>query len=160
MGTHRAELDGNVKLTIGGNGEINRLKQAIKFQQIESMVNFVGWVSGEQKQRLLAESDVYLLPSYSEGLPMSILEAMNAGLPVLSTPVGGIPEIVIDGLNGYLVKPGDEEALYDRLMRFVNQPDLVATMGAASGRIVAQYQPEVIFAQLQALYESLLQRPA
>lgn len=156
MGTHRVELNGKLKLTIGGNGETDRLKQAIKHHHLESMVNFVGWVTGEQKQRLLQESDVYLLPSYSEGLPVSILEAMSAGLAILSTPVGGIPEIIVDGLNGYLVKPGDQETFYQRIMTFITNPELVRSMGRQSRLLVRAYEPAQVFATLSDFYTELL----
>ena len=156
LGAHRAELTGKLRLTIGGNGEVDRLKQAIKHYQIESMVNFVGWVTGDQKRCLLQESDLYLLPSYSEGLPVSILEAMSAGLAILSTPVGGIPEIVVDGVNGYLVKPGDQETFYQRIMTFITNPESVRSMGCQSRLLVNAYEPAQVFAALSNFYTELL----
>ena len=123
------------------------------------MAQFVGWISGPQKHQLLSESDLYILPSYNEGLPLSILEAMSYRLPVISTPVGGTAEAVQEGVNGFLVPPGDKAALHDRLLRFIAQPDLIVTMGNASGQIIRQYQPETIFPKLQTLYESLLTHP-
>ena len=156
LGKHRAELAGKLRLTIGGNGEVERLQQAIKYHGIESMVSFVGWVTGQQKQRLLCESDVYLLPSYSEGLPVSILEAMSAGLAILSTPVGGIPEIVTDGLNGYLVEPGDQETFYMRILAFITDPELACSMGRQSQQLVKAYEPAQVFNTLTGLYRELL----
>ena len=66
-------------------------------------------VSGHKKEMLLNLCDAYILPSYTEGLPVSILEAMSYGKPILATPVGGIPEVVID--NGILFQPGDLSAI-------------------------------------------------
>ena len=68
---------------------------------------FPGWVRGEEKDRLLREADVFFLPSYNEGMPMSVLDAMGYGLPVVTTNVGGIPKIVHVGENGYCCNPGD-----------------------------------------------------
>ncbi|UFH56352.1 glycosyltransferase family 4 protein [Spirosoma sp. KNUC1025] len=157
---HRQFFTGRLVLRVGGNGETERLQSYIRDNQLEELVQFEGWVSGEKKHELLSTSDVYILPSYHEGLPISILEAMNYQLPILSTPVGGTAEAVHEGVNGFLVSPGDKEAMADRLMRFVSQPELASTMGLASSRIVRQYLPETIFPQLRNLYESLLQEPA
>lgn len=154
---HRDMFEGRLVLHVGGNGETERLQAFIREHRLESMVRFEGWVSGEKKHELLSTSDVYILPSYNEGLPLSILEAMNYHLPVISTPVGGTAEAVQEGINGFLVAPGDKAALCNRLMRFVSQPERVTTMGAASGRIVRQYQPATIFPQLCTLYRSMLQ---
>ena len=156
---HKIYLEGRLRLIIGGNGEVERLTQYIAQHNLSSIVRFEGWVSGSHKDQLLTESDVYILPSYNEGLPLSILEAMSYQLPVISTPVGGTPEVVKDGINGFLVTPGDTDALYNRLMQFVNQPDLSTTMGEASGSIVNQYLPEAIFPKLLTLYNSLLAKP-
>lgn len=156
---HRDMFDGRLVLHVGGNGETQRLQAFISEHRLESMVRFDGWVSGEKKHELLSTSDVYILPSYNEGLPLSILEAMNYQLPVISTPVGGTAEAVQEGINGFLVSPGDKAALCNRLMRFVSQPELVTTMGAASGRIVRQYQPATVFPKLCNLYTSLLDMP-
>lgn len=157
---HKLSIEGRLRVVIGGNGETERLTAYIQEHGLEQMAQFVGWVSGPQKHQLLSESDLYILPSYNEGLPLSILEAMSYHLPVISTPVGGTAEAVQEGVNGFLVLPGDKDALYDRLLRFIVHPDLVATMGNASGQIVRQYQPETIFPKLRTLYESLLTHPA
>ncbi len=153
---NRALFDGQLLLRVGGNGETERLQAYIGEHQLESLVQFEGWVSGEKKHELLSTSDVYILPSYHEGLPLSILEAMNYHLPIISTPVGGTAEVVHEGVNGFLVQPGDATAIYKSLMQFVNQPNLSSMMGAASGRIIMQYQPGTIFPQLQDIYDSML----
>ncbi|GAB4039733.1 glycosyltransferase family 4 protein [Spirosoma jeollabukense] len=157
---HRDVFEGRLLLRIGGNGETERLLTYIADHKLESLVQFEGWVSGEKKHELLSSSDVYILPSYHEGLPISILEAMNYQLPVIATPVGGTAEAVQEGVNGFLVTPGDKDALYDRLLQFVAQPDLVITMGAASGQLVRRYLPDAIFAQLSDIYESMLAKSA
>ncbi|QIP16692.1 glycosyltransferase family 4 protein [Spirosoma aureum] len=157
---HQAAFNGRLLLRVGGNGETEQLQAYIAEHKLESLVRFEGWVSGEKKHELLSISDVYILPSYNEGLPLSILEAMNYHLPIISTPVGGTAEAVHEGINGFLVPPGDKEEIYNRLLRFIAEPDLVTQMGAASGRIVQQYQPETIFPRLRGIYESMLVKTA
>lgn len=158
MRDNKMAFKGRLALSIGGNGEIDRLKRYIAQHDLGDLVNFEGWISGDHKARLLSESDVYILPSYNEGLPVAILEAMSYRLPIISTPVGGTEEVVIEGVNGFLVPPGDKQALYDRLMRLMNEPELARQMGYESARIVRRYQPEVIFPALLDLYESMLQK--
>ena len=156
--THKAALAGRIKLTIGGNGETDHLVDQIRQYGLETMIDFVGWVSGEQKQTLLQQADVFLLPSYSEGLPMSILEAMSYGLPIISTPVGGIPEVVTDGVNGFLVSPGDQNALYRAVNQFVANPLLIAQFGELSAQRSINFQPEQVFCYLSDIYQSLVGR--
>lgn len=153
---HRTVFDGRLILRIGGNGEVKRLQAYIDQYKLESIVQFEGWVTGKKKHELLSTSDVYILPSYHEGLPLSILEAMNYNLPIISTPVGGTPEVVYEGVNGYLVQPGEKFAIYQRLVTFVDQPERIQQMGAESGRIIKEYQPEAILPQLNKLYTDLL----
>lgn len=155
---NKEKLKGRLQLVIGGNGNTARLLKFIELHQLQELVQYAGWISGDQKRHWLRNSDVYVLPSYNEGLPLSILEAMSYNMPILSTPVGGTSEIVCEGINGFLVKPGDQDALIDRLFRFINHPELVTTMGIESGTIVQQYFPESVFPKLLTIYEYLLNK--
>jgi glycosyltransferase involved in cell wall biosynthesis len=78
---------------------------------VRHVLNLVGWVDGADKEALLASADLLVLPSYYEAFSVSILEAMAAGVPVVSTAVGGIPDVLEDGACGVLVAPGDVKAL-------------------------------------------------
>lgn len=153
---HKVEFQGKLKLYIGGNGEIEHVKQLIKEYGIADIVIFEGWVSGDKKIELLNKSDAYILPSYKEGLPKSILEAMSYGMPIISTPVGGIPEIVSNGENGYLVEPGNKEDIYKAIMSLLNDADLRNRMGRISLSRVGEHLPEYVEKQLETLYDSLL----
>ncbi len=84
--------------------------------------------------RVLAEAQVFVLATNWEGLPLSVLEAMRAGLPVVATDVGGVGEAVVEGKTGFLVPRGDEEALKARLRTLLLSPDLRASMGEAGRR--------------------------
>ena len=73
--------------------------------------------------------DLLALPSYTEGLPNIVLESLAAGVPVVATAVGGVPEVVQDGISGYLVSPGDSDALADRILRVLRSADARRAMG-------------------------------
>lgn len=153
---HKVEFQGKLKLYIGGNGEIEHVKQLIKEYGIADIVIFEGWVSGDKKIELLNKSDAYILPSYKEGLPISILEAMSYGMPIISTPVGGIPEIVSNGENGYLVEPSNKEDIYKAIISLLNDSDLRNRMGSVSLSRVGEHLSEYVEKQLETLYDSLL----
>lgn len=153
---HKEEFQGNLKLYIGGNGEIEHVKQLIKEYGIADIAIFEGWVSGDKKIELLNKSDAYILPSYKEGLPISILEAMSYGMPIISTPVGGIPEIVSNGENGYLIEPGNKEDIYKAIISLLNNTDLRKRMGKVSLSRVGEHLPKYVEKQLETLYDSLV----
>lgn len=144
---------GAALLEIGGNKMEKELRDAITSQQLENCVHFNGFVSGEAKKELLRRSDVFVLPSYNEGLPISILEAMSYGCAIISTPVGGIPEVVKG--NGVLVEPGDIKGIADAVLR-LRHPDICMQMSAASQRVVRDYYPDEVMKSLQQIYLSLI----
>ena len=141
------------KFVIAGDGEIEEIKSHLVEKGVEKNVIFPGWVRGEEKDRLLRESDVFFLPSYNEGMPMSILDAMGYGLPIISTTVGGIPKIVHDGENGYTYKPGDVEGFSRGLKDLLRQEDLLLDFGKESMQIVMdKYSLEYHIHLLSLLY--------
>lgn len=102
----------NVIFTIAGTGdEKENLEKQATTLEINKYVNFFGWVNDKEKRTLLADSQLLVLPSYNEGLPMAILEGISVGLPVIATDVGDISEAVINEKNGYLIEPGDIKKL-------------------------------------------------
>jgi glycosyltransferase involved in cell wall biosynthesis len=109
-------------------------QETINSLGLAAHVKFVGTVSPPFKHDLLSRADVFVLPSYNEGQPYAVLEAMAAGLPVISSGVGCIPETVIDGENGFILKPGNKEALVAKLALLLGDHDLRKKMGEASRR--------------------------
>jgi len=143
---------GKIELFIGGDGEIDRLKQEIKEYRIEEIVQYVGWVSSTKKDRLLVNADVYLLPSYNEGLPISILEAMSYKKPIISTDVGGISTIVKNGFNGFLIEAGDKEALFTKMKYFIENREKIDEYGLNSFQLSKDFLPEKVIKNLHILY--------
>lgn len=103
------------------------------------------------------EADILVLTSDHEGMPNVVLEAMASGLPVVATRVGGVPEVVQDGLTGYLVSPHDEDSMVEALLRLIHQPSLRAEMGRSGRAYVEQYHSlQRLPLWLQGLYEVVL----
>jgi glycosyltransferase involved in cell wall biosynthesis len=99
---------------------------------------------------------VYVLPSYNEGLPISILEAMSYGKPVISTSVGGIPEIVKPGYNGWLFKPGDHAALNLIMEEVLGNRERLKEYGNNSMKTTSNYTPKAVVKSLEKLYAKML----
>jgi glycosyltransferase involved in cell wall biosynthesis len=126
-----------IRLVLGGDGELEQARETSRALGIEAHVELPGWVGARAKAQLLAGATVCVLPSYSEGMPMSVLEAMSAGLAVIATPVGGIPEVLTDGVEGRLVPPGDVDALAAALDHVLSDAQERRRMGMA-GRARAE----------------------
>lgn len=146
----------NVRINIGGVGEEDRLMREVEAYKGHEYVTYHGWANKEKKHMLLTKSDVFVLPSYYEGLPISILEAMSYGKPIISTNVGGIPEIVKDGENGFLIEPGDKVAMVEKINYFLNNPQAISFMGNESLQIVEPYYVENVIQNLKEIYTKLL----
>jgi glycosyltransferase involved in cell wall biosynthesis len=128
----------NLQLNVGGNGEVNRLINEIDSLGLRNKVEFLGWASPEIRDVLYRKTDIFVLPSYGEGMPMTILEAMSYGVPVISTPVGGIPELIIDNETGFLVRPGDLEGLYDKIIDLANNEEKRNSFGVRGRQVIEQ----------------------
>mgnify|MGYP000789623931 CR=1 FL=1 len=111
-------------VTFAGNGEIENGKRIAAELNIGERVRFLGWVSGDDKDRVFQEASIYCLASDGEGFPMGVLDAWAYGVPCVMTPVGGIPDIVSDGENGLVFPVGDVEALAEKLETLIVNVDL------------------------------------
>jgi glycosyltransferase involved in cell wall biosynthesis len=106
----------------------------------------------------LAAFDAFVLPSGNEGTPVSAIEALGAGRPVVATRVGGVPDVVRDGVDGYLVEAGDVAGLAEALARLAADPELRDRMGAAGReRVLPRYAVERLIDDVDRLYRSLLE---
>ncbi|MEM1964379.1 MAG: glycosyltransferase [Candidatus Caldarchaeum sp.] len=141
-----------------GDGELMEPMRALARElQIEDRVRF--WGIRSDVAAILNASDIFVLPSRWEGLPLSLMEAMAAGLPVVATAVGGVPEIVEHGVSGFLVPNEDEAALVEALQRLIDTPELRRAMGArARARAQERFDARAMTRAYEALYESILAR--
>lgn len=133
------------------------IKEKVRNYGIEDNISFPGWVRGNEKCKLLTEADIFFLPSYNEGMPMAILDAMGYALPIISTTVGGITKIVKNGINGYVGAPGDVDTFANRICELLSNPSECRAFGDASLRIIKTgYSLEIHIAKLEQVYESVM----
>lgn len=116
---------------------------------------WLGWVDDPEKRELYCNAKLLVLPSYTEGFPNCIVEAMACGTPVVATRVGGIPDMVRDGIHGLLVEPHDASALYEALNRLLTDNDLWTSCSQNCRRDVAQYQVNKICKMWEIVYDVL-----
>lgn len=152
---NKEQLSGKLLLRVGGNGEVDNFIGMIDKYGLSDMVKYEGWVTGEHKKELLQTSDIFILPSYIEALPMSILEAMSCSKAIIATNVGGIPDIVNIN-NGVLFSPGDRMALKEAIVSYLNNPTKAVTQGVASKTMVEPYYLENVRADLCKMYKNIL----
>lgn len=149
-------LIGRIRVFIGGSGKSEKLIEIIKENKLNEMVQYEGWVDGKAKSRLLNKSNILILPSYFEGLPISILEGMSYGMPIIATKVGGIPSIVKNGHNGLLITPGSKKEIFESILYFINNKDQIQIMGNNSLNIIQEFYPDAVIPTLNKIYKKLL----
>ena len=120
----------DLHLTLVGDGDDRAMLERLA-APLGDAVHFAGYLSQEAVAAALAEADAFVLPSFAEGLPVVLMEALAARCPVIATQVAGVSELVEDGVNGFIVPPGDSETLADRIGRLADDPDLRVRMGRA-----------------------------
>lgn len=152
---HRNEYVGRLRLHIGGGlFEIEKLLKILETEKLDDVITYEGWVSGKKKENLLNMADAYILPSYAEGVPISILEAMSYHLPIISTMVGGIPSIVNDN-NGILIVPGNKSQMKKAIDKLMSSASLKRKMGEASYKMSLSYQPHSVIRELECVYNKI-----
>jgi glycosyltransferase involved in cell wall biosynthesis len=153
------EVYPSAEFWLGGDGETEQVSALIADSPWGRHVRLLGWVQGTEKHTCLRTASVFLLPSYSEGLPVAVLEAMAYGLPVITTPVGGIPDAVIDEETGVLVQPGDVPALVEACLQLLGDLPRRTRLGTAARRhAVEHFAVESILGRLYRAYDGMLQR--
>lgn len=143
-------------LIAGGDGETEKAKALVEELDLGQHVKFVGWINGKEKLGLLASSSVFVLPSYNEGMPMSVLEALASGLPIISTTIGGIPHQVTNEVEGFLLTPGDVKGLEDRLETLLTSPQLRSDFSKkALEKFDTCFSTNVVLPKLERIYDEL-----
>lgn len=146
----------NVRLAIGGSGpEEPRLRRLAGKLGLADNVSFAGPVFGRDKLELLGGADAFLFASQSEGLPYALLESMAAGVPVVATRVGAIPDVVVDGVHGLLVPPRDPGAIAGAIRKLMDRELLARMSSTCRKRIAAGYSIDLLAGRFCNLYSEL-----
>jgi glycosyltransferase involved in cell wall biosynthesis len=153
---HVVRVRPDARLVLVGEGpELAKTRQLVLDRGLQSQVRFLGL--RKDVARLLAASDLFLLTSVSEGIPLTVIEAMAAGLPVVATRVGGLSEVVEDGRTGLLCPAGDAAALAEALVKIAGQPALYRQLAEAGrDRALTVFSESRMHAGYQELYQEML----
>jgi glycosyltransferase involved in cell wall biosynthesis len=142
----------NISLTIVGDGVLRgEIDEQVKKSGIADKVRITGVVS--DVENYLADADVYVASSIFEGLPISMLEAMSAGLPIISTNVGGVPDIIKHGENGILVAPGDKNGYVQALRELINDETKRREYAERAKLLSAKYDEKITVEGYEKLYQ-------
>lgn len=145
-----------VQFIFAGNKEVGTLRTKIRECGVEMNASVLGWVEREEKIKLLRSSRLLLLPTYTEGIPNVLLEAMASGLPAITTPVGGIPSVFNEGTNGYYITPGNKDALKAMILRLLGDDLECERLSRATQAASCEYDVETVGAKLEKIYRTIL----
>lgn len=144
-----------IKLYLAGDGEIDKVSAEVQKEGLQENVEIVGWANFDKKLSLLQTVSTVTLPSYNEGLPMSVLEGMACGKAIISSNVGAIPEVVKPE-NGILIEAGDVEALANALVRCATDLEMVTSMGVQNyQKIQVEYSMRRMHSKLAGYYQAI-----
>jgi glycosyltransferase involved in cell wall biosynthesis len=130
----KGKIDKRYKFVLAGNGEIEKVKHKINSLNLNDLFVIPGWISDENKiDEIYRKSLIYVLPSYYEGMPMSILEAMSYELPVISTNVGSIPTVINEN-NGFIIEPGNQTVLEEKILELLNNQSIAREFGVNNAK--------------------------
>ncbi len=144
-----------LRAVFGGYKLEEQLRERVRRLDLAGTVEVAGWCGREDVIRLLRACTMFALPTYSEGIPMALLEAMACGAPIVTCPVGGIPAVARDGRNALFVRPGDVEGLAAALERLLDDSALRDAMSRANREDVRRYDVRSMLAELLATYREL-----
>lgn len=143
-------------IVFAGNGEIEEGKALASQLGIAKQAVFLGWVRGEEKDKAFKEASIFCLPSYAEGFPMGVLDAWAYGLPVITTPVGGIPDIAIDENNCLLFNPGDVDILAKQMDKMMSSEEFRKLVASESNELAKGiFSVEKVTERLENIYQNL-----
>ena len=145
------------KLVIMGDGDVNGAKQLAKELGIDKQTIFAGYVVGDEKHRIFQEGSIYCMCSYQEGFPMVVLEAWGYGIPLITTPVGGLPDVIEEGKNAIVFPFGDVDCLANSLQLLIEDEKKRKLMSSFSKEFVEhKFSIDIVNHQLEDIYIRLL----
>lgn len=152
----------NTQFVISGGGfkqNEEKLQKLARKEGIEDNVSFVGYFPDEKLPDLYAAADIFVLPALYENFPFAILEAQSTGLPVVSTRVGGIPELIVDKHSGLLIDPGDHEQLADAIIKLLQDSSFAEKLGEKARQLIEEkFAWSLVTSQVIDLYRKITQK--
>lgn len=147
----------DIKLTIAGEGpELENVKKHVAVSLLDR-IDFKGYVTGIDKIQIYKQADIYLFPSYYEGMPTSVIEAMGFGIPIICSSAGAIPDFFLDGKMGYMMKNMDTNSYVEGLEILINNPALRISMGKFNHNfVIANFLSSNTIEKIDQVYRSLL----
>jgi glycosyltransferase involved in cell wall biosynthesis len=140
-----------------GGGDVANYRALVEARGLAENIRFTGVISEAEKWQYLHHADLFCLPSYAEGQPISILEAMAVGLPIISTAVGSITEVVRDGIDGYIIPPVDIDLLAGRIKELVETPEKCREMGQNAQQVAEErHDIHTLFENMTSVYIALI----
>ena len=145
-----------IKVNLCGDGEIDKVKEYIKNNNLEKVTNHIGWIKPTEKEKIFSRTIINVLPSYNEGLPMTILETMAYGIPNISTNIASIPEVIFNDNNGFIIEPGNKSELKEKMMVLINDEEKRKKFSIKSKETIDEkFSLEKHITKLIEIYESL-----
>jgi glycosyltransferase involved in cell wall biosynthesis len=145
----------NIELILVGDGEEKcKLESLVKQFNLSEYVSFVGIVPNQQIPKCMIESDIFVLPSLSEGFGIVILEAMASGLPIVASNVGGIPYLVQNEINGFLVEPKNPDQIAEKVLHLLKNDKLMQDISDNNRKFVTKYEWKEIVLSLEKVYNT------
>jgi glycosyltransferase involved in cell wall biosynthesis len=141
------------RLVLAGDGDVDGVRKAAA--PFGEQIRVLSWVDAPERERLLAESDVFVLPSHAEGVPMSLLEAMAAGLPCITTPVGGIPDVFTHGVEGLLVSPGNVGQIGGAMAKLIDDEPARLAAGRRAHERARNHDVHMYARRLAEIYQRI-----
>jgi glycosyltransferase involved in cell wall biosynthesis len=138
-------------------GELKQLNTKVAEAGLEQFIHIQPSVTGAEKIRLFRSADIFVYPSYHEGMPMAVIEAMACGLPIIATQVGGLPDLVYPDVNGFLVPAGQPDQLAVAIYQLIINPQMRYSMQVDSFRLAQEnFDIEILVSRLLDIYQALL----
>lgn len=144
----------NIKFVVCGSGrDKNIIEKQIKDLHIENKVNLLGY--RKDMNNIMNVANIFFLPSHQEGLTLSIIEALNFGLPIVTSNVRGNQDLVIDGKNGYVCEQNDYKSFAQKIKYLINNPDIITNMSKENQKASKQYDIKNVKEELKKIYEEM-----
>ncbi len=147
----------NMELNICTDADRSEVFEVITHYGIEDYVRFKGYVTGDDKDRILRLNDIMIIPSYMEGMPMQLLEAAVYAMPCIASRVGAIDDFIDNKVNGLLITPGRVDEITEAISYYLDNPTEIVSHGTEARARITQFFPENVCEELNALHSKVLE---